>query len=256
MVRWAGGSSWVLLPFLWLGVCPALASGQTPGLIRGQLTDAQTARAVGGAFVGLQGASRGVLSDSTGYFALPVGIAERYVLRVRQLGYRDLVRSLEADEVQGPLALRIVPDPIKLEGLTVLTRRFEDRRRGVFGSVEVLGPDDLLRVPDGASSDLLRRLVPFARPCDSQTESLCYNAQGRVEPLVVCVDERRMSEVMVELEHLDPRGLYMVEVFRRGGQVRLYSRGFVERLLASGAELPPLSFGCGAVGLPGGPGSP
>jgi hypothetical protein len=234
-----------------VGACPGAASAQTPGLIRGQLADAQTLRPVGGAFVSLQGASRGVLSDSTGYFALPVGVSERYALRVRQLGYRDLVMELGRDEAQRPQELRITPDPVKLEGLTVLAERFEDRRRGIFGSVEVLGSEELLRVPDGASSDLVRRLVPFARPCDSQTENLCYNAQGRVEPLVVCVDERRMSEGMVELEHLDPRGLYMVEVFRRGGQVRLYSRGYIERLLASGAELPPLSFGCGVVGLPG-----
>lgn len=238
-------------------LAPGDAPAQTPGLIRGQLMDAQTLVPVGGAFVSLESANRGVLSDSSGYFALPVGIAERYVLQARQLGYRDLVTTLDREAARKPLVLRMAADPIELEGLTVLARRFQDRRRGIFGSVEVLGAGDLLKVSDGASSDLVRRLVPFTMPCDRETEALCYNAQGRIEPLVVCVDERRMAEGMVELEHLDPRGLYMVEVFRRGGQVRLYSRGYIERLLASGAELPPLSFGCGVVGLPGpGPGTP
>ncbi|MHB1193316.1 MAG: carboxypeptidase-like regulatory domain-containing protein [Longimicrobiales bacterium] len=231
------------------------AGAQTPGLLRGNILDRQTLAPIGGAFVGLESARRGVLSDSTGYFALPVGRADRYVVRVRQLGYKDLATTLEGAAADRALVLQMEPDPVELEGLTVLAERFQDRRRGIYGAVDVLDHQELLKVPDGASSDLVRRLVPFARPCDSQTEDLCVNAQGRIEPLVVCVDERRVAEGMVELERLDPRGLHMVEVFRRGGQVRLYSRGYVERLLASGAELPPLSFGCGAVGLPG-PGIP
>ena len=64
---------------------------------------------------------------------------------------------------------------------------------------------------------------------------------------MICVDGRRVAEGTVELEHLDPRGLYMVEVFPRGGQVRVYTRGYIERLVAARTELSPLSFGCGLV---------
>ena len=99
--------------------------------------------------------------------------------------------------------------------------------------------------------DLIKRELPFTRPCDSQTEALCLNQMGKIEPLVVCIDGHRVSEMMAELEHVDPRGLYMVEVFRRTGQVHMYTRGYVERMVQSGGELPPLSFGCGQVGLPG-----
>lgn len=249
MSRWAERSTrWVFL--LLAAGCPGGISAQTPGLLRGQVVDLQTLGPVGGAFVSLRSMNRGVLSDSTGYFSLPVAISEQYVLQVRQLGYRDRVLTVDENAARAPLVLRLDPDPVEIEGLTVLAERFRDRRRGPFGAVDVLGREELLRAPDGAASDLVRRIVPFARPCNSDTESLCVNTQGRMEPLVICVDERRVAEGGVDLEHLDPRGLYMVEVYRRGGQVRLYSRGYVERLLASGAELPPLSFGCGMVGVP------
>lgn len=239
-----------------LACMPGAVAGQTPGLLRGHLLDAETYAPVFGAFVALEGSPRGVLSDSTGFFALPVPRAPQYVVQIRQLGYRDLSMALTAESATGPLLFQLAPDPVEIEGLQVLVERFQDRRRGPFGAVDVISQPELLRAPDGAASDLIRRVVPFARPCDpvnGREEDLCVNAQGRVEPLSICVDNRRVLENMSELEHLDPRGLYMVEVFRRGGQVRIYTRGYIERLLATGEEMPPLSFGCGLVGLPGGP---
>ena len=240
-------TAWIALAVLW----PALGSAQTPGLLRGHLLDTSTLGPVYGAYVSIESADRGVLSDSTGFFSLPVPIADRYVLHVRQLGYRDVTLTVDRDAASKPLLLRLDVDPLELEELQVLVERFQDRRRGPFGAVDVLEQADLLHAPDGAASDLVRRIVPFARPCSNDTEDLCVNAQGQIEPLVICVDERRVAEQTSELEHLDPRGLYMVEVFRRGGQVRIYTRGYVERLIASGAELSPLSFGCGIPGMPG-----
>ncbi|MDP2955355.1 MAG: carboxypeptidase-like regulatory domain-containing protein [Longimicrobiales bacterium] len=230
---------------------PAAASAQTPGLLRGHLLDTRTLGPVPGAYVSLQGTPRGVLSDSTGYFALPVAISDSYALQVKQLGYRDLVHSVRREAAEKPLVLQLDADPVELEGLEVLVEQFQDRRRGPFGFVDILDQSDLLHAADGAASDLVRRMVPFARPCTRETEDLCVNTQGRLDPLLICVDDRRVAEGTVELEHLDPRGLYMVEIFPRGGQVRVYTRGYIERLVATGAELPPLSFGCGLVGVPG-----
>lgn len=251
--RSANGAG-ALVAFLLAGAVPVAA--QTPGLLRGHLLDGETYAPLFGAYVGLEGAGRGVLTDSTGYFALPVARTGQYVLQIRQLGYRDLSMALTAESAEQPLLLQLDPDPVEIEGLQVLVERFQDRRRGPFGAVDVLTQAELLRAADGAASDLVRRMVPFARPCDpvnGQDEKLCVNTGGHLEALSICVDNRLVLESMVELEHLDPRGLYMVEVFRRGGQVRIYTRGYVERLLATGEELPPLSFGCGLVGLPGSP---
>jgi hypothetical protein len=178
-------------------------------------------------------------------------MAEAYALKVRQLGYRDLVMTVTAESAQRPFFVQLDPDPVEIEGLRVLVERFEDRRRGPFGAVDVLDQKVLASDPGGTGADFVRRVVPFARPCDSQTEALCLNQAGQFQPLTVCIDGHRVSEMMAELEHVDPRGLYMVEVFRRTGQVHMYTRGYVERLLDAGSELPPLSFGCGQVGLPG-----
>lgn len=234
-------------------VAPARAHAQGTGsvLIRGLVLDAETRVPVHGAFIGVQGAGVGVLTGADGTFILPVGTADAYALLVRQLGYRDLAMTVTAESAEKPFFLQLDPDPVEIEGLQVLVQRFQERRRGPFGAVDILDQKILLDVPDGTAVDFLRRVVPFARNCDEQTEDLCVNQQGRIEPLVVCVDGHRVAEAMAELEHVDPRGLYMVEVYRRGGQVHMYSRGYVERLVAVGAELPPLSFGCGQVGLPG-----
>jgi hypothetical protein len=230
---------------------PALAQGTGAVLLRGQLLDADTHAPVAGAFIALDQQSMGVLTDSAGAFVLPVGVADAYPIRVRQLGYRELNLTVSAESAQKPFFLQLFPDPVKIEGLKVLVERFEDRRRGPFGTVDVLEQDVLLKAPGGTAVDLIRRELPFLRNCDSQTEQLCVNQMGQIQPLVVCVDGHRVNEMMAELEHVDPRGLYMVEVFRRAGQVHIYTRGYVDRLLATGAELPPLSFGCGQVGLPG-----
>ena len=246
------GSAAVAFLFLIAPGAPALAQGTGAVLLRGQLLDADTKAPVPGAFIGLDAESRGALSDPMGAFMLPVGTADAYVLKVRQLGYRDLVFTVTAESARKPFFLQLDPDPVEIEGLRVLVQRFEDRRRGPFGAVDVLDQRALVEAPGGSGVDLIKREVPFARPCDSQTEQLCLNQMGRLEPLTICVDGHRVSEMMAELEHVDPRGLYMVEVFRRTGQVHMYSRGYVERLLAAGTDLPPLSFGCGEVGLPGG----
>jgi len=238
--------------FMVVSMAPVRAQGTGSVLIRGQLLDADTRAPVAGAFIALEAESTGVLSDSLGAFMLPVGTADAYALKVRQLGYRDLAVTITAETAQNPFFLQLSPDPVEIEGLKVLVQRFEDRRRGPFGAVDVLDQKALVDAPGGTGVDLIKRVVPFARPCDSQTEELCLNQMGRIEPLTVCMDGHRVSEMMAELEHVDPRSLYMVEVFRRTGQVHMYSRGYVERLLDTGAELPPLSFGCGQVGLPGG----
>ncbi|HKJ01433.1 MAG TPA: carboxypeptidase-like regulatory domain-containing protein [Longimicrobiales bacterium] len=239
----------LLLAVAW--AAPVLAQGTGAVLIRGQLLDADTRAPVAGAFIALEAESMGVLSDSMGAFMLPVGVADTYALKVRQLGYRDLAMTVTAESARKPFFLQLYPDPVEIEGLRVLVQRFEDRRRGPFGVVDVLDQKVLVDAPGGSGVDLIKREVPFARPCDSQTEQLCLNQMGRLEPLTVCIDGHRVSEMMAELEHVDPRSLYMVEVFRRTGQVHMYTRGYVQRLLDTGAELPPLSFGCGQVGLPG-----
>lgn len=245
------GSAAAALLLMTAPVAPLLAQGTGSVLIRGQILDSETKASVAGAFVALDAESMGVLSDSMGAFTLPVGTADAYALKVRQLGYRDIVMTVTAESAQRPFFLQLDPDPVEIEGLRVLVQRFEDRRRGPFGAVDVLDQRVLASAPGGTGMDFVRRVVPFARPCDMQTEALCLNQMGELQPLTVCIDGHRVSEMMAELEHVDPRALYMVEVFRRTGQVHMYSRGYVERLLDSGSELPPLSFGCGQVGLPG-----
>jgi len=249
-LRTFGGAAAAALLLVASGA-PAQAQGTGAVLLRGQLLDAETLAPVPGAFIALDAESRGVLSDSSGAFMLPVGTSDAYALKVRQLGYHDLVVTITAESARKPFFLQLSPDPVKIEGLQVLVERFQDRRRGPFGAVDVLDQTLLVKAPGGTGVDLIKREMPFLNPCDNETEQLCFNRMGQILPITVCFDGHRVSEMMAELEHVDPRGLYMVEIFRRAGQVHMYSRGYVERLLEAGSELPPLSFGCGQVDLPG-----
>ena len=229
---------------------PLGALTQVPTVLRGQVADAESQRAVAGAFVVQLGTERGVLTDSLGRFSITLIPELQHAIRVSQLGYRDLQARIPPWGRGGMLNVRLVPDPIVLEGLQVLAERLADRRRGPFGVADLLFQDELLRGPDGSAYELVRRILPFAWPCNpEQTEALCmggHTEAGRPRRVTVCVDDHAVTPDLAEtiLSSLDPRALYLVEGYRRVGQVRMYTRGYVQRLAAEGTGLPPLAMGC------------
>jgi hypothetical protein len=221
-------------------------SAQGAVMLRGRALDAGTNQPLVAAFVSEQGASQGALTDSLGRFVLQVHRAETYALRVRLLGYHDAQVTVGPRAATTPFTVMVTPDPVEIEGLTVLAERLAERRRGVFGAGELLERAELATAPDGSGYDLVRRVVPFARLCDPDSEELCVTHQGAATAVRVCVDGHRVPGALMEtaLAGLDPRGLYLVEVFARAGEVRMYTPGYVKRLMAAGASLSPLSFGC------------
>lgn len=243
---------------------PLVAQDAGPVLLRGQIVDANTLMPVAGAFVAPVESKQGVLTDSLGLFAMRVYRADEYTLRVAQLGYHDLEMSVAASSADKPFRFMLMPDPIQLQGLTVLADRLADRRRGIYGVATILEEKDLLKGIYTSFYEMTQRLIPSAAVCPPtinggtaevpmQGDQLCFNHQGHTEPVTVCIDDHQAMGQGAELDVLDPRGYYMVEAYPRVGQVRVYSRGYVARLAANGMTLPPLSFGCGGA-MPGGSG--
>ena len=236
--------------FVFLPALPSVAGAQESGVLRGRVLDATTMDPIGWAFVGPASSNRGVLTDSLGYFALPVDQPTPFALRVAQLGYQNLETRVEAFGPQTLLTINLVPEPLEIEGLTVLTDRLAERRRGVFGIVEVLDRGQLLSDSGGSAFDLVFRMLPFVAPCGVGSEALCLSgrsAMGQQREIKICLDDRQIPSAMMEtaLAGIDPRSLYLVEVYGRVGEVRLYSPGYIKRVLENGASLRPLTFGCG-----------
>ncbi|HSM60566.1 MAG TPA: carboxypeptidase-like regulatory domain-containing protein [Longimicrobiales bacterium] len=228
------------LPGPWVG--PGAA--QEGVVVRGRVLDAVTRAPVQGAFVARAYSDRGVLTDSAGAFALPLPSDYVYSITVEGLGYGTVEATLDSTAVLEPTTILLPPDPVALQGLTVLVDRFERRRRTHFGSVRVLDQESLSRGAAESAYDLLRRAVPFARECRNRFEDLCFHRRGAERRVELCIDERPAFAGARELESYDPRELYLVEVYDWGRQVRVYSRWYVERLLDEGRGLRPLTFGC------------
>lgn len=232
-------------------LCPASASAQedpTRPLIRGRVIDAETRQPLRGAFILPFGGARAVATDSLGVFALPMELAPGYPLTIEQLGYATITVTLPETAPEEFSTILLRPNPLELEGLTVLVDRFERRRRFHFGPVRVLDQDRLLRTARASAYDLVRAEVPMARSCPGDFENLCTLRRGRVQRVDICVDEVPLWAGVEALESYDPAELYLVEVYDRGTEVRLYTRYFVEGRLRSGRDLPPLAWGCRVPG--------
>ena len=241
----------------WIAVVLALppqVGAQEPGLVRGRVIDRQSLAPVGLACGSQVTSDRGVLTDALGQFALPIDPAFPSRVQVSVLGYRVLQTDIPTGRAGQMLTVMLAPDPVEIEGLTVLAERLADRRRGVYGVADILEREQLLAAPDASGYELVRRMLPFVQPCGADTEALCLEGRGvrgERRTVSVCYDGHQVPESMVEsaLSPVDPTGLYLVEVYSRVGAVYMYSPGYMKRLIAEGPDLPPLSFGCRDAGI-------
>ncbi|MGD2123739.1 MAG: carboxypeptidase-like regulatory domain-containing protein [Gemmatimonadota bacterium] len=229
------------------------AEGQDGVLIRGTVLDAQTGDPVPGAFVAPVGSARGTVSDSAGAFVIGLEPADSYHLQVRRLGYTEAQLRVGFDEVAMPLTVQLSPNPLELEGLTVLAESLARRRVGPFGVADVLDREDLLASPESSGYQFLLRVLPFVEKCNMESDALCMvgrMSMGEKRQVQVCLDDRRVPPDFMEslLAPVDPRGLYLVEAYTRVGEVRMYTPGYIKRLIAQEGSLPPLSFGCAGGG--------
>lgn len=242
------------LILLSVAVPTARVSAQTPDLVQGRVLDAMTLDPVRGAFVAQMESDRGVLTDSLGTFTLRMQRTLGPRIRIWQLGYRTLETDASGASPGRLLTVALAPDPVQIDGLTVLAERLQGRRRGPYGVGEILDREELVELPDGSAYDLVTRRFPFARPCDPQsTEALCMGMSrglGQERQVKVCIDGSLVPPDYTEtvLGTLDPRSLYLAEMYTRVGEIRLYTPAYIQQLLQLGEDLPPLTFSCQGPG--------
>ncbi len=196
----------------------------------GHIVDAESGRALVGAWVGLTGTEWGSLTNDEGRFRIPDMTAGQLALRVDLLGYEtlDWIGSIaDADE---SLIIELQPQPVLLEGLEVMADRFRSRRNAVGTSSFAYESDDLVNTSARTALDFLEeRVGGSVVGCAGRRGSSCLYVRGRTVEPVVYVDE---APVLGGLDYLDafaPWEFHMVEVYANGRHIRVYSPNFMKR---------------------------
>lgn len=196
-----------------------------------------------GAFVSFAGADWGSLTAEDGTFRIPDVVEGRVELEVEQLGYETLRWAGEVGPGSGPLILRMKPRALMLEGLTVVTDRFRNRRNATATSARAWGRDQLATSPyETAAQFVSARAGLSTVPCRSLLlhTSVCVRSRGRTVAPSVYVDEAPVFAGMEYLDAMQPHELYLVEVYGGGRHIRAYTQQFMER--AARTRLQPVAF--------------
>jgi hypothetical protein len=208
--------------------------------LTGRVLDAATGKPVGQALVSVSGVRRAVPTDSTGAFRIE-GVREgRHTLSVSRLGYADLeanvsvVRGSDAD-------VRLTPQPMMLERLTVYADRLERRRRTAPVSVRAMKRDEILATGGGSVAQIISSRFVNRMSCPNRSYN-CTWVRGRARPVAVVIDEIPAIAGLEQLEMYDPQDIYLIESYSHGQMIRVYTTQYVERLARTRRSPDPLIF--------------
>jgi hypothetical protein len=181
--------------------------------------------------VEVERAGRKVRTDSEGLFRLTGLEPGLYAVTAKQLGYaearEDVVVGGGADSVRFALA----PDPFVLEGLTVEVDRFKRRRNALPFRVNMLDREALSGSAARDARQLLKDRAGI-EPCGNSDPN-CARVRGQPMRVRLFIDERPSTAGMVELESFEPEDIFMVEIYRGGQMVRVYTHEYMERAAKS-----------------------
>ena len=137
-----------------------------------------------------------------------------------------------------------MPEPILLEGLEVMTDRFESRRNAVATSVLAFDARDLTSSGSLTAADFIAgQAGVFLSPCNGSRGSQCVWSRGRrIEP-VVYVDEVPHLGGLDYLSMFTPGEFHMIEVYSRGTHIRVYTPAFMKRVAEQ--RIVPIPLGVG-----------
>jgi hypothetical protein len=168
-------------------------------------------------------------SDERGAFRLPNVPPGSYLLLAQRMGYEGLYVHVDVRAEMEPVVVRLRPDPVVLEGITVINDRLRRRRNAYPRVVWTFDENQVRRtgLPD---------LFTF----------LQYEASlgfSRMQPRVYIDDQYLICGLDI-ISAYHPSQFYLVEVYGRGLQIRAYTHEYVERQarrprMIEPADLPP-----------------
>ena len=228
-------------------------AGVASRLVTGTIRDANTQSALPGARIRIDELRRGTLSDDFGRFMIDDVEPGLHVITVERYGYASAEGTIDTRPESGAvLEIELLPMPVMLDGLSVVTDRLElmetrlrSRRNAVPYSSRAFGQDRLVRSP---ARDMLDFLVVDAslspvRCGAGRLGNWCVVRRGRpVEPRVY-IDEAPVIGGLDQLQSYQPHDLYLIEVYSLGQEIRAYTHQFVERMARRPVALIPIGVG-------------
>lgn len=208
--------------------------------LMGVVYDVLTGSAIPTAAVSLENGRQGVLTDEQGIFRLEDVEAGPQLLVVTQFGYQKrAVATTVVPESSVMMQLALTPRPIMIEGVTAtveniteMEARLRFRRRASAFSTRAYDRQALFRAMTGTPLDFLnQRSMLRLVPCPpGALSSRCVYRRGRaIEPWVY-VDEALAWGGLDELETYAVSDIYLMEVFSRGSEIRIYTNQFMEQM--------------------------
>ncbi len=244
---------------------PARVAAQKPDCkenqtrIVGFVTDAGTELPLSSVLVSVETSNRASLTTDNGRFLLCDTSHGERVLTASRLGYDTLRILIEPNPPATPLRLRLEPNPIILEGLEIVTDRFQRRRRAASVRVRTYDQEALARSNYGSAADFVdfqAGVVTVACPVENSVSystnrlmlrvdrmgvaTTCVYDRGRIVSPGVYLDESPLLGGWTALKSVPTSQLYLVEVCGRGTQIRAYTHGFMERAARTRLSLLPL----------------
>lgn len=209
------------------------------GPITGTVSD-PGGRPLAGVFVSEAGSNWGVLTGADGRFVLPDLVPGTVSLAAELIGYETLSWTGHPQPGEA-ITLVLVPKPVLLQGLTVVTDRFASRRKAVAVAVRAFDRTTLSTSPHATLLDFLRTRGGTAlMSCQGTWSSFCVWSRGRMVEPSVWIDESPVLGGLDYLQMFQPHELYMVEVYGGGRHIRVYTNHYMER--AANQRLFPLPF--------------
>jgi hypothetical protein len=213
---------------------PAAAQSVT---LSGQVIEVGSGQPIATALVEVKPERERVLTDAQGRFHVNTTLGEHVVV-VSALGYDAVLTPMTFTGPQGQVEVALKKDPIRLEAVVASASQLDTRRRGVPFSVRTL---DVAQIATSNAPDLSRlvedRLGVRFVACSQSNPRMrrmmeffkdCVRLRGGTAPATVFVDEVQMASVQA-LTTYAPQDVALVEVYRNGVQIRVYTRKFMER---------------------------
>ena len=197
--------------------------------LSGVVLDASTGEGIPWASLWLRDVRR-FSGDGQGGFRLSNVTPGSHLLLVERLGYEGLWVPVRVTSTPEPIVVRLQPDPVLLEGISVVIDGMEDRRNAFGdGPVRAYGEE---RLRGSAAPDLQHflewdGLLAF-QEC-TRTGELCVAGRRRPVQPSVYIDDVFVPCGVFMLASYPLVDVYAVEVYDGGAQIRVFSYDFMER---------------------------
>ena len=217
---------------------PAVDSLGPPFTLTGRILDGLSGSPVVAAVIKVPELKRYVQSNLDGRFHFADFPPGTWNIVVEQLGYRTSQGSVTVSDGNG-LDIRLAPDPVAIEGLTVRPRAEQllaRRRMRTHYVVENISPSEIAEAINPDPTAIFRRHSHFpVSTCLIGIDWISFRC-----PVTVYVDEGLLLGGMLDLQMYSSEVIHSMDWIPRLGQLRVYTKHFMQVLNTTRISVMPI----------------